>query len=790
MKRIVSIKMLFTVSLATLFMYQGAPSLAQSAGITVTRFIDADNSGADSPGDEVLFGNSAISLRFRFADLSTRAKKVDPRFNGYYLDTVKYRDETCFKHPDWETESALYPTLEANDVVGMTAFTSDRLFRSEPFLWMWNIAREPVRNMSPDMKWIMHGRELQSYEWYTLYEKHEVRGDTLAFVSEKRRNIREELLFTIDNNTLRIRFTVTNKMERPLAQVGIIVFPANRIIDTVYAQPDVKAARKIAPTGFTDNYTFTAAAADGLAGSGMLFWSRGEDSLLHMDGLYSWHKFSVQPGESTSRELAVTFNNKNIDDYYSEYLRANNIEFDTIDWKAAEDYMVSKVPEAMNAKGYVWHAYDYNPPGTDHDWHNEMTGRAFMVQYLATGDQKWLEYTKNANLYYLDNMFFKNPDHVCHGYFMDQTYADKTHDCYPWSQPYNVESFIAEYAVTKDESLKQALLLHFDRMYDGPLYNPDGHRWYWVMHEKGDSRDFATFDAQEFGMDVMISAYEFTGDRKYLQRAIEVMNAHKYALDNFGLLLEDRAGEPSVNTFAFAAKVLFKLYDYTGDKYWLDRAVRILNATVYSRVFMEPYGPDDAWLKGALARKDSDWRGQFGEPNTGTDSSAPSETTYIPWVMEALVAGYNHTGKEMYIQYIGQLLHHQMEANKRLAEATGGAVELCGHYNMFNGTFLQDNDGLTVVSNLFLFPYVNTFLRGVRSPQSSVVLAPGDKSIRLFHLSGIKENVSVQFSKGKILSVRAVKIEGGGGTDIEYKSGSGTISFEASPYQMYEIAMN
>lgn len=37
------------------------------------------------------------------------------------------------------------------------------------------------------------------------------------------------------------------------------------------------------------------------------------------------------------------------------------------------------------------------------------------------------------------------------------------------------------------------------------------------------------------------------------------MNNQLQVLENYGLLLEDHAGEPSVNVYAFAAKELYRL---------------------------------------------------------------------------------------------------------------------------------------------------------------------------------------------------------------------------------------
>lgn len=778
--------------LAALSIFSCATAFAEernNSKTTIT-YLDNDANKKDSPGDEIEMSNGLIYLKFRFVGLSTDKRKADEKYNGYYLDTVKYRGETCFSHPDWKTESSLYPYLSTNDVVGMTAFVMDKTYRDEPFLWMWN-AKEPAKSISTNAQYFPPNAALQAYEFYTYYEKHEARGDELVFSSGKSARRTEELSFKLAGPNIKLLYTVENvQQDKSISNVGIVVFPANRIIDTVFTPPESKATRKIPPTAFSDNYTFTIENADGKAGTGMLFWSRAEDALLHMDGMFTWKSMKIGPREKAVSGMTIAFHDKNISDFYLDYLKSRNIEFDAIDWDEVEKYLISKLPLVVMDEGWIYHAYDYNPPGTNHDWHNEMTGRAFIVQYLQDGDPKWLEMTKKADKYYLDRMYYNDPNHVCYGYFRDQSHSDKLRDCYLWSQPYNVESLIAEYAITKDENIKKVLLLNFEKVYGGPLYNKDAKRWYWVQTQEGKKSDFGTFDAQEFGVDVMVSAYEFTGEKKYLDRALEVMNGQKRVLENFGLLLEDRAGEPSVNTFAFAAKILFKLYEYTGDAYWLDRGIKILDATVFSRVFMEPYTPEDRWLNGALARKDGDWKGQHGDPTTGTDSSAPSQSSYIPWVMEALVAGYNHTGNQVYINYIAQMLHHQLELNKRMAAASGGKAELCGHYNMYLQKFDKDNDGLTVVSNLFLFPYVKVFGKGVRSPHSSIVLLPSriESSVRAYHLSGIDEEVSM-IIPGVAASVKETDIAGANGKEVLFKTSDGGISFKAAPYSMYEIKL-
>jgi hypothetical protein len=759
------------------------------------RYFDKNHDGKESPGDIVEMSNGRIKLRFRFADVNST-----PVWNGYCLDALSYCGETCFQQLDADTATQLYPLLRAHkDVVGMSMTVNDPEWADNPYMWTANAILTPT--VAPGGG-VVKRAMLPSYEAYTLYEKHEIRGQSLVFSSKKRSDRAEELTFTLDGTKLRMSHTVTNTGTNAAVLPGIVTLPAHRIINTYLIPWSGPLARKVPAAGYTDNYTYVADNPDGLTGSGMLFWSHnGRDSSLHMEGLFTWSAMRLNPGEKGTRELSVSFLDENIDQWYAGWLAKNNVTFDTIDWKAVEQYMADKTPQVMMPEGYVYHSYNNQPPGSKRDWHNEMTGRALMIKGLDSGDRKWFDYTRKANQYYFDFMFHKDPASRCYGYFRDQSTPDKLSAAYPWSQPYNAESYLAEYAVTKDPALKAVLLLHFEKMYDGPLYNRDQKRWLWCVDaESGKEFDFGVFDAQEFGVDVMISAYEFTGDRKYLDRALEVMNKQRPALENFGLLMEDTAGEPSVNTSAFASKILFKLYEHTGDAYWRDRAVRILNSLLYSRVYMQNFPAGEEWLKGALARKDTNWLGGHGEPDSGTDSYTASMPTFIPWVMEALVAGYNHTGNSMYMDYMQQLLHHQMEANKRLLQASGGKAEFCGHYSLYHKRFdmtnafeanVIDNDGLTLVSNLFLFPYAKAFRAGLRSPHSTMVLLSGQdaKQWRVFHLAGIDENVRLLTGGAKVSALRATGVNGAEATPVAFKTTANGIAFEAKPYQMYAITL-
>ncbi|MGB9893048.1 MAG: hypothetical protein ACPLRA_01445, partial [Candidatus Saccharicenans sp.] len=416
-----------------------------------------------------------------------------------------------------------------------------------------------------------------------------------------------------------------------------------------------------------------------------------------------------------------------------------------------------------------------------------------------------LQYTIKANKFYLEKMRWNSPDHPFFGYFMDQTVDTKQRQCFLWSQPYNVESLLAEYPLTGNQAVREALLTNFDKVHSGLMWNSEGKRWYWRAVVDPATRppkliwkdDLNTFDACEFGLEVMLSAYSFTGDKKYLERAVEAMENQLQVLENYGLLLEDHAGEPSVNVFAFAAKTLFRLYDYTGEEKWLRNGEKILEAMLMSFVHLDKFPDEFYWLKGGVARKDGDWTGQFGEPTTGTDSSVATAPTYIPWIMEAIVAGYKHTGKKMYLDYAHQLLWHSLKANQKMKEATGGKFEFCGHYNTYTRKFYEDDDGLVVVSNLYAIPYLKIFEKGLRVEHFDLQeIWDGDGKIRVVnptntslkatvHLPEDWKNIEV-INLGKISDYfTGEKVEVA--PKINFKMSHGLAVFSLEPFSLCQI---
>lgn len=689
---------------------------------------DNDSDGKDSPGDVLEMDNGQIYLRLDFVDVwkGHRAlnpyenppenRELDPRWNGYYLQELRYRGEICYRYLGWDKARELYPTLSSNDVIGLVG--QPESYPDNPFLSMWN-AKESEKN--------------PSYKWYVYFEKHEVRenrekGKILVLTADKGQGLSHKLEISLRGRELFFDHLVKNKTGQELQYINLLALPANKIIDTVFGPPELLSCRKIEPLGFSDNFTFTVS-GEGLAASGLLPWKVKRDTtsnyftggwwILHQHGLMVWKAVRIKPEEEAHFNLVATFSDENIYSRYQRYLKQNGITFERVNLDEVEKYLVRNVPKTITKEGWVYHAYEW----PTNDWHNEMTGKAFMTMFYATGDRTWLQYTVNANRYYLEKMRWNSPDHPFFGYFMDQTVDTKQRQCFLWSQPYNVESLLAEYPLTENPAAREALLINFDKVHSGLMWNPEGKRWYWRAVVDPGTRpprliwkdDLNTFDACEFGIDVMLSAYSFTADKKYLDRAIEAMENQLQVLENYGLLLEDHAGEPSVNVFAFAAKALYRLYDYTGEEKWLNHAQKILEAMLMSFIHLDKFPDEFYWLKGGVARKDGDWTGQFGVPTTGTDSSVATAPTYIPWIMEALVAGYKHSGKKMYLEYAQQLLWHSLEANKKMKEATGGKFEFCGHYNTYTGKFYEDDDGLVIVSNLYEIPYLKIFEKGARA---------------------------------------------------------------------------
>ncbi|MGB9836267.1 MAG: hypothetical protein ACPLRX_05960 [Candidatus Saccharicenans sp.] len=772
---------------------------------------DNDRNNQDSPGDVIEMSNGQVYLRLDYVDVwkghqalnpydnPPELRDLDPRWNGYYLQELRYRDEVCYRYLGWDKAREKYPTLSSNDVIGLVG--QPESYPDRPFLSLWNI-KESEKN--------------PSYKWYVYFEKHQLSRDQdgqpkLILLSDKGQGLEHRLEISLKGKELFFNHKVKNKKGEDLTYINLLTLPANRIIDTAYGPSELLCSRDIEPVGFTDNFTFTVR-GDGLAVSGMLPWKIKRDTksnyftggwwILHQQGLMVWKATELKAGEEAAFNLVATFSDEDIYSRYNRYLKENGISFERVNLDEVENYLVKNVPRTVTREGWVYHAYEW----PTNDWHNEMTGKAFMTMFYVSGDRQWLDYTVKANQFYLEKMRWNSPDHPFYGYFMDQTVDIKQRQCFLWSQPYNVESLLAEYPLTENQKVKEALLLNFERVHSGLMWNPQGKRWYWRAVVDPSSKpprliwkdDLNTFDACEFGIDVMISAYSFTGDRKYLERAKEALENQLHVLENYGLLLEDHAGEPSVNVYAFAAKALYRLYDYTGETRWLVEAGKILDALLMSFIHMDKFPAEYYWLKGGVARKDGDWTGQFGEPTTGTDSSVATAPTYIPWIMEALVAGFKHNGKKMYLDYAHQLLWHSLEANKKMKEATGGKYEFCGHFNTYLKKFYEDDDGLVVVSNLYEIPYLKTFEQGVRVEHFDLQeIWDGEGRIKIINPTNSRLRAILHLPAGwetvKVLSLGPIKDYfsgnlGSSGSEQEFKRAGNTLEFMTEPMSLYLIS--
>ena len=769
---------------------------------------DHDHDGQDSPGDTLEISNSLVYLRLDYVDVwqghealnpfetPPEKRDLDPRWNGYYLQELRYRNEICYRYLGWEKAREIYPTLSSNDVIGLVG--QPESYPDNPFLSMWN-AKESETN--------------PSYKWYVYFERHELQekkgqGQMLVLRADKGGALSHELHISLRGKQIFFDHRVTNKSQQEIEYINLLTLPASRIIDTNFGPRDLLSCRKIEPLGFSDHFTFTVS-GDGLAGSGMLPWKIKRDTksnyftggwwLLHQHGLFVWKAARLKPREEARFDLTATFSDEDIYSRYQSYLKKNGINFEKIKPQEVEDYLVKNVPRTITREGWVYHAYEW----PTYDWHNEMTGKAFMTMFYATGDKTWLDYTIRANRFYLEKMRWNSPEHPFYGYFMDQTVEGKQRQCFLWSQPYNVESLLAEYPLTGDQVIKEALLLNFEKVYSGLMWNDRAGRWYWrgvVDPAVKPPRliwkdDLNTFDSCEFGIDVMLNAYAFTGEKKYLERAVEAMNNQLQVLDNYGLLLEDHAGEPSVNVYAFAAKELYRLFDYTGQEKWQENATKILDAMLMSFIHMDKYEGENSWLKGGVARKDGDWTGQFGEPTTGTDSSVATAPTYIPWIMEALVAGFKHTGKQMYLDYIHQLLWHTVEANKKMKAATGGKFEFCGHFNTYKRQFYEDDDGLVIVSNLYEMPYLKVFEQGIRVEHFDLQeISDNSSLIRIINPTGASwpavVHLPADWQKLEIVRLGQINSYFTGDKNavpgpVEFTLKNQAVTFSTEPYSVY-----
>ncbi|MDD8021216.1 MAG: hypothetical protein PHU81_08595 [Acidobacteriota bacterium] len=790
-----------------LLLYLLLAPLSETKKVTIA-WNDHDHNGQDSPGDIIEISNGLIYLRLDYVDIwrgqaalnpfetPVEKRELDPRWNGYYLQELRYRNEVCYRYLGWERAREIYPVLSSNDVIGLVG--QPESYPDNPFLSMWN-AKESEIN--------------PSYKWYVYFERHEIaeeegKGQVLVLLADQGQELSHRLKISLKGNQLFFDHRVTNKGQKEIEYINLLTLPANKIIDTNFGPGELLSCRPIEPLGYSDHFTFTVS-GEGVAASGQLPWKIKRDTrsnyytggwwLLHQHGLFVWKAARIKPQTEAGFNLVAAFSDEDIYSRYEGYLKKNGITFEKVKVEEVENYLVSNVPRTITKEGWIYHAYEW----PTYDWHNEMTGKAFMTMFYATGDKTWLSHTIKANRYYLEKMRWNSPDHPFYGYFMDQTVDVKQRQCFLWSQPYNVESLLAEYPLTEDQAIKEALLLNFEKVHSGLMWNDEAGRWYWRAVVDSQARppeliwkdDLNTFDACEFGLDVMLNAYAFSGDRKYLDRAVQAMSNQLQVLENYGLLLEDHAGEPSVNIYAFAAKELYRLFDYTGEEKWRENGTKILDAMLMSFIHMDRYEGEDGWLKGGVARKDGDWTGQFGEPTTGTDSSVSTAPTYIPWLMEALVAGYKHTGKRMYLDYIHQLLWHTLEANKKMKEATGGKFEFCGHYNTYKKKFYEDDDGLVIVSNLYEIPYLKVFEQGVRVEHFDLQeISDGVGQVRIVNPTGSAcpavVHLPADWQKIEAISLGRINSYFAGdktatASPLEFELKSQTVTFTAEPYSIY-----
>jgi len=230
---------------------------------------DHDHNGQDSPGDVLEISNSLIYLRLDYVDVwqgqetlnpfetPPEKRDLDPRWNGYYLQELRYRNEICYRYLGWEKAKEIYPTLSSNDVIGLVG--QPESYPDNAFLSMWN-ARESEIN--------------PSYKWYVYFERHEVakkkgKGQVLVLSADKGGRLSHRLEISLEGSQLFFDHQVINNSQEEISYINLLTLPANRIIDTSFGPKELLSCRQIEPLGFTDHFTFTVS-GEGLAASGQL----------------------------------------------------------------------------------------------------------------------------------------------------------------------------------------------------------------------------------------------------------------------------------------------------------------------------------------------------------------------------------------------------------------------------------------------------------------------------------------------------------------------------------------
>jgi hypothetical protein len=105
----------------SLLLYLILNPLRQSEKVSLI-WHDNDHNGQDSPGDVIELSNGQIYLRLDYVDVwkghqalnpfdnPPETRDLDPRWNGYYLQELRYRDEVCYRYLGWDKAREKYPT--------------------------------------------------------------------------------------------------------------------------------------------------------------------------------------------------------------------------------------------------------------------------------------------------------------------------------------------------------------------------------------------------------------------------------------------------------------------------------------------------------------------------------------------------------------------------------------------------------------------------------------------------------------------------------------------------------
>ncbi len=647
---------------------------------------DRDSSGTDTINDTVSIYNEHLNLTFRFHNFTTGSSA-----NGYLIDTLQYYGQTLLENTPYYDQGKINELVDdglinRNFVFGTTHVMGD-LDDPDDFLRLW----------------------AGTASNYNLHTKSNITGyGCVLNLSTPSRTMGTQTLgtqtnFTVFyNDTLRVVDTVINKGSTTDV-TRLIVFPTPRVLVTTFSEPENRNnhpygpnyVRNVPAVAYSDDYiAYTTKYGSNHAGSGTLKldamtgnnppWG-DETKTNYYPSMYVMNTtLGMSSNEESTVSVDLVLEQKNLSDYYAEYMAENDISFDSFDYAKIRDYFTNqlRLDDCFHNDGFVIAAYysdeSYAPAG-ESDWSNMLLARSLMAMYHKTGDDYYLDKSKHFNIYLNDTLSHRDrsTSDYRYGYFIDATrpgamiewYKDDT--AYMWSQPYQLSGLIAEFMATQNHTTLDVAMDNMENVFgrdaaqDGGLWNLTEKRWKWLI-QKGSSSDCVgsncevdedNYDSQLFGINVMLQAYMLTHNETYLERAQNVTNDYVYRFIRPTWQFEDTRKVHSSNMVAYTAKTLYLLYDITENRTYERWAEDLVDNFMYGYIYMDKFPEHYSWLKGGATRFTHDWQGR-AIPDSKGDSGIFSEYNMLPWLQEGLIAAYKHSGEEIYLNFSKQILTH------------------------------------------------------------------------------------------------------------------------------------